>query len=111
MNIHDGAGLFEKIVDHGLADKCLRDFSFGDLKLLADLLADHCDGNTIPTYDTEKKRLVIPFNAPLKYRYWLHKYSDAEKYQLLLEMGVENEDMGRFMHRGQIEAAIGSNKE
>ena len=105
MNIHDGAALFQKIMDNGLADKCLRDFSFGDLKLLADLLADHCDGNTIPTYDAEKKRLVIPFDAPLKYRYWLQKYSDAEKRQLLLKMGVPEEDLRLYMHLGELAAA------
>ena len=105
MNIHDGVGLFQKIVDNGLADKCLRDFSFSDLKLLADLLADHCDGTVIPTYDRERKRLVIPFNAPLKYRFWLHKLSDTEKYQLLRELGVPAGDVHLYMHQGAIEAA------
>ena len=102
MNIHDGVGLFQKIMDHGLADKCLRDFSFGDLKLLADLLAEHCDGTTIPVYDREKRRLVIPFDAPLKYRYWLHKHSDTEKYQMLRELGVPKRDLVLYMHEGSL---------
>ena len=104
MNIHDGVGLFQKIMDKGLADKCLRDFSLGDLKLLADLLAEHCDGTTIPTYDAEKKRLVIPSDAPLRYKYWLHKYSDAEKYQMMRELGVPESEMHKYLHQAQIEA-------
>lgn len=104
MTIHDGVGLFQKIMDHGLADKCLRDFSFGDLKLLADLLAEHCDGTTIPTYDREKRRLVIPADAPLRYKYWLQKYNDTEKYKLFLEMGVPDSEMHKYLHQAQIEA-------
>jgi len=104
MNIHDGAALFQKIMDNGLADKCLRDFSFGDLKLLADLLAEHCDGTAVPVYDREKKRLIIPFSAPLKYRYWLQNYNDAERYRLFLEMGVPDSEMHKYLHQAQIEA-------
>lgn len=110
MNIHDGVGLFQKIMDNGLADKCLRDFSFGDLKLLADLLAEHCDGTTIPVYDQDKKRLIIGFNAPFKYRYWLHNYGDAEKYRLFREMGVPESEMHKYLHQAQIEAGREKNK-
>ena len=107
MNIRDGVVLFDKILDAGLADKCLRDFSFGDLKLLADLIAEHCDGNVVPTYDKERKQLLIKFDAPLKFRYWQRDLSDKEKYDLFLELGVPPEDMPRFMSARAIDVATG----
>ena len=107
MTIREGASLFDKILDAGLADKSLRDFSFGDLKLLADLIAEHCDGTTVPTYDRVTKQLLIRFDAPLRFRYWQRDLSDKEKYDLFLEMGVPSEDMSRFMSERSIDVATG----
>ena len=106
MTIHDGAGLFEKIVQEGLADKCLRDFSFGDLKTLAALLCEHCDGTTMPSY-LGNGTLRIPMDAPLKYQVWRRKLTAKEKYELFLEMGVSEEDVHFFMHQRSIDVALG----
>ena len=104
MTIHDGAGLFEKIVQEGLADKCLRDFSFVDLKTLAALLCEHCEGTTMPSY-LGKGTLRIPVDAPLKYQIWRRKLTAKEKYELFLEMGVPVEDLHFFMWPAAIEEA------
>ena len=105
MTIYDGAGLFEKIVREGLADKCLRDFSFGDLKTLAALLCEHCEGATIPSY-LGNGTLRIPVDAPLKYQVWRRKLTAKEKYELFLEMGVPPCDMHFFMWPASIEEAV-----
>lgn len=110
MTIHDGAGLFEKIVQKGLADKCLRDFSFGDLKTLAALLCGHCDGASMPSY-LGKGELRIPVDAPLKYQIWRQKLTAKEKYELFLEMGVPPCDMHYFMHQRSIDMALGRTDE
>lgn len=110
MKIHDGAGLFGKIVAEELADKCLRDFSLGDLRTLASLLCEHCEGASIPSY-LGKGTLRIPIDAPIHYQVWRLKLTPKEKYELFLEMGVPPEDMHYFMHQRLIDVALGRTDE
>lgn len=106
MRIIDGAKLFEKLEEKGLTDKTVRDFSLDDLSKLAEILSEHVDG-TAPPFKDELGRLIIPFNAPAKYRYWLQKLTDQEKYDLFLEMGCSKEEIYKYMHQRSINIAEG----
>lgn len=61
-------------------------------------------GHKVPAYHGNG-HLVIPWNAPAKYRYWQRDLSCKEKYELFIEMGVPPEDMHFFMYLAGIEEA------
>jgi len=57
--------------DNNLWDTPFRDFSKGDIERLAEVFAEASEGGFSPPYiNPATQTLVIPHNAPLKYRWW-----------------------------------------
>lgn len=79
------------LVRQNLMDKPFSRFAADDINGFFDVvfesLEEPPDGWT-PPYETEQHELVIPFNAPLKYRWW---QGGQPIMQTLLEIGASDE--------------------
>ena len=98
MRIRDGAALWSDIKLYELDGKKLGEMSIHEVELLADLLSRHFDGED----------LIIPFGAPLEFRWWERKnMSDKDRYALFLELGVPEDKLTRYMSPRDIAFARG----
>ena len=77
-----------------LWDTPLRKFSEGDIKRMAEVLAEAGSGGFSPPYITERGSLVIPYNAPLKYRWWQGGQSIMET---LTELNAPQEVKDKYL--------------
>ena len=91
MTIHDGAMIFDTIIQGDLTTRVYV-FSIGDFNLLAYLIADHCDGRAIQTDNREHKQLLIKFDAPFSFPVLTSK-NETEKNDFFLDMGKSTKDM------------------
>lgn len=110
MKINDPPQLFRKLQELGLTEKPLALFNLEDLQALVEMINLFIDGEELPHYEGNGV-LKIPFNAPYKYCYWKYAPTPKEKYELLQEMGVPDEDIHFFMHQRAIDVALGKTDE
>jgi hypothetical protein len=79
-----------------LWDVPLRKWNTDDLEHFAEAILEASevnDGMTIPYIDDG--RLIIPFTAPHKYRYWMGGQSLVET---MIEIGASEEIASRYLH-------------
>ena len=110
MKIINGNDLWNKLVEMPFASKKLCDLSKQELEIFLRMTIDHVNAEDEEygyrlVYYKGNGNLIIPWNAPPKYRYWQQELSDKEKYNLFLEMGVPESDMHFFMHEEAIRIA------
>ena len=106
MKLHIAGDLFKELEKEGYVDKPLREITQREMEHIVDIIADHVDGQEMPTYETGG-HLRIPFSAPLKFRTYIHNYSDKEHYEILLEMGVPEDEIHYYMSHRAIGVALG----
>lgn len=102
-----GKAMWADLAEAGLTEMRICDMAYEQMCSLASIVLRHSLlEERLPAYHG-KGNLTIPFSAPARYRLWEQKLSDKEKRELLLEMGVPEEDLPYFMSQRAIDVALG----
>ena len=106
MKIADGAGLWKALQKEGLTEKRVGEMSMAEIELLASVFADYSDGDVPPYWDGAS--LIVPFAAPYRLRWWMHRRTPAERIRQLREAGVPEDRLTMYVNQREIDMAEGS---
>ena len=67
--------LANRLESHGLMDTTLREMNRDELCILVQATADCTHGYSLPYWRTgsHERTPIVPFNAPARYKFWLHE--------------------------------------
>ncbi len=91
--------LADFLIQRKMINKSFKDLTKLEIKWLCEAVHEFTSSHAgfEPPYLTDSGSLVIPYNAPLKYRYWQHGQSPRET---LIEMGASQEIIERYTPTG-----------
>ena len=105
MKIANGAGLWKALQKEGLTEKRVGEMSMQEIELMASIFADHADGDVPPYWDGAN--LIVPFAAPYRLRWWMHRRTPAERIRQLREAGVPEDRLTMYVDQREIDLAKG----
>lgn len=105
MKIADGAGLWKALQKEGLTEKRVGEMSMSEIELMASVFADYADGDVPPYWDGAN--LIVPFAAPYRLRWWMHRRTPEERIRQLREAGVPEDRLTMYVCQREIDMAEG----